>query len=377
MHRLTFFPIGNADCCRIDLANGKKLLFDFAHLKVAEEASDRRIDLAKVLRDDLVEAKRSHFDLVAFTHLDDDHYHGATEFFHLEHSKAHQGGNRIQMHEMWVPAFVITENSKDLQDEAKLIQAEARHRLRAKKGIRVFSRPAALSEWLATEKMTLSDVSHLLTDAGQIAPGFGVASDGVEFFVHSPFASRQNDGSFVDRNSNSLVFQATFSVEGVTTRIVLSADSTHEVLTEMVAITRAHGRENRLLWDVFKLPHHCSYKSLSETRGKDETSPVPDVAWLFEKQAATGGVVISPSNPIPARDSEDDDNQPPHRQAAAYQRRIAASRSGSFLVTMEHPTESAPEPIVIEIDRLKATVRKRALGSAYITSRPAPRAGGR
>jgi hypothetical protein len=27
---LTFYPLGNADCCLIDLANGKKILFDFA-----------------------------------------------------------------------------------------------------------------------------------------------------------------------------------------------------------------------------------------------------------------------------------------------------------------------------------------------------------
>jgi hypothetical protein len=30
--RLTFYPIGNADTCLIDLANGKKVLFDFADM---------------------------------------------------------------------------------------------------------------------------------------------------------------------------------------------------------------------------------------------------------------------------------------------------------------------------------------------------------
>ena len=47
-----------------------------------------------------------------------------------------------------------------------------------------------------------------------------------------------------------------------------------------------------------------------------------------------------------------------------------------FLVTMEHPNEHAPKPLVIDIDGTKATVRKRAVSAAFIaTSRPAPSAG--
>ena len=34
MHRLTFYPLGNADCCLIDLANGQKILFDYAGRKL-------------------------------------------------------------------------------------------------------------------------------------------------------------------------------------------------------------------------------------------------------------------------------------------------------------------------------------------------------
>ena len=34
MPRLTFYPLGNADTCLIDLANGKKVLFDFADMRL-------------------------------------------------------------------------------------------------------------------------------------------------------------------------------------------------------------------------------------------------------------------------------------------------------------------------------------------------------
>ena len=53
MHKLTFFPLGNADCCRIDLEAGEKILFDYADMRCAEDDSDLRIDLPAELRQDL------------------------------------------------------------------------------------------------------------------------------------------------------------------------------------------------------------------------------------------------------------------------------------------------------------------------------------
>jgi len=36
MHRLTFYPLGNADCCLIDLANGQKILFDYGDIVLSK-----------------------------------------------------------------------------------------------------------------------------------------------------------------------------------------------------------------------------------------------------------------------------------------------------------------------------------------------------
>jgi len=76
MPKLTFYPLGNADTCLIDLANGKKLLFDYANVHDPDDPDEKRIDLPKVLRDDLNTVKRDYYDLVAITHLDDDHTSG-------------------------------------------------------------------------------------------------------------------------------------------------------------------------------------------------------------------------------------------------------------------------------------------------------------
>ena len=221
MPRLTFYPIGNADTILIDLAGGKKVLFDFADMRNANDKEDKRIDLSAALRKDLKDAKRSGYDIHAVTHLDNDHTCKADEFFYLDHAEKYQKGDRAKIGKLWVPAGVITERRNDLEAGAKALQAEARHRLINNYGIRVFSRPEALRKWLKDRNIKLEDRLHLITDAGQLAPELSLAADGVEFFIHSPFAWRQDENTVVDRNGNALVVQATFLVEGIKTCAIL------------------------------------------------------------------------------------------------------------------------------------------------------------
>jgi hypothetical protein len=374
MTTITFFPLGNADCYRIDLPGGEKLLFDYADMRCADDPDDKRINLPSELRKDLRAANRDDYDIVAFTHFDRDHVLGASSFFELTHAAKYQGGDRIKIREMWVPAWAITETRDDLCEDGKVLQAEARHRLVKGDGIRVFSRPAHLAEWLNTKGLTLESRSGLITDAGQTVPAWTKEVQGVEFFVHSPFASRQDDGTLSDRNSNSLVFQATFLAEGQESRVLLMADTEHECMREIVRITQSHGREHRLQWDLVKLPHHCSYLSLGPDKGTEKTEPVEEVAWLYEKQGQWMGRIISTSDPIP---SSGDQIQPPHRQAAAYYKGAIQALGGEFLVTMQHPTAVAPEPLVVRIDRFGVSTPKSSPpvgGSAM--GMLAPRAGG-
>lgn len=344
MHTLTFFPLGNADCTRIELENCRQLLFDYGNQGDPDENNDKRIDLATRLREDLQNAKRDYYDIVAFTHLDDDHICGAPDFFYLEHAKKYQDDERIKINELWVPAAVIIDDQTE--GDAAVIQAEARYRFKQKKGIRVFSRPDRLKEWVEKQGLKFEEHKDLITDAGNLIPGFGKDKDGVEFFVHSPFAEHIDDKTVVDRNEAALVVQATFLVQRGETRLILGADTTHDVWTSIVKTTKAHGREQRLAWDLFKLPHHCSYLTLSAEKGKDKTKPDPDVKWLFETQGAESCTIISSSDPIPTSDTD----QPPHRQAANYYKDVVAGKGGDFMVTMQHPDADAPEPIVITIE---------------------------
>jgi hypothetical protein len=378
MPKLTFYPLDNADTILIDLANGKKVLFDYADMR-SDAEDDKRIDLRETLWKNLKDDKRDGYDIFAVTHLDNDHTCNAEEYFFLDHAKKYQEGDRAKIGTLWVPAGVIVESRNDLNPGARALQAEARHRLVKGYGIRVFSRPQLLKDWLDARGIRLEDRDHLITDAGNLAPELTLPRDGVEFFVHSPFAWRQDDDDVIDRNGNSLVMQATFSVNGTVTRAILGSDVDHEALTLIVKTTKRHKREARLLWDIFKLPHHCSYLTLGPVRGEDKTEPVEEVHWLSEKQAQRGCVVISTSKPIPEKGSDEDDStQPPHRQAANYYRDLVDEdgRDGEFKVTMEHPKVSAPKPLVIEIDGMGHRVKKeQVIGAAAVASTSAPRAG--
>jgi hypothetical protein len=374
MTQITFFPIGNADTSLIELNDGRRMLIDFADTKYPNNKDDNKCDLTTLMRDDLDGSDFDSYHVVAFTHLDDDHCAKSPEYFWLEHAAKYQSKDRKKIDTLWVPATAITEEG--LKNDGRIIRQEARHRLLNGKGIKVFSRPERLKEWLAKNGLTVEDRKSCFVDAGQLVPELTLAKDKVEVFVHSPHATRSNDNVVEDRNGDSLVFQMRFDENDYKTDVLFAADISHEVIAEIVDITRNKKNDDRLHWNIYKLPHHCSYLSISDTKGTDKTTPVEQVKWLCETQGENNGYVISSSKPIPVKGSnEDDDVQPPHRQSANYYRHdVVASKH--LLVTMEEPNSGNPKPIVIEIGKRGATLKPfGAPAAAMLTSGAAPRAG--
>jgi hypothetical protein len=368
MTQLTFYPLNNADTSFIELTNGRTILVDYAHCIVGEEEAEPIVDLKTTLKEKLDSLGLNEIDTVLFTHADQDHVRNASEFFWFQHAKEYQGEDRIKIKELWVPAAFICEEGLD--DCARVIRQEARHRLRQGSGIRVFSWPQQLEGWLKDNGLSLQSRQHLITDAGNIAPGFSLAKDQVEFFVHSPFAHRDAD-TLQSRNDGSVFMQATFQEGGRKTRLMLGADTEHEVLAEIVRITKNKNREDRLEWEIFKLPHHCSYGVLSAEKGENETVPDAEVLELFEK-GSIGLTIVSPSKPIP----DEDTKQPPHMQAANFYKKLAKRKFGQFIVTMEHPFVSAPAPLEMTISEMGAqVVRNRRSISVSVAAVAAPRAG--
>jgi hypothetical protein len=347
---VTFYPLGNADSALIELANKKLLLIDYGNQGDPDDPEDERCDLALELRLALRKANRKDLDVVCFTHLDDDHCQRMGDFFWLEHSTAYQDDDRIKIKELWVPACALIETG--LTGDARLVRQEARHRLREGSGIRVFSRAERLKDWMEAEGIDFESRRDLFVDAGKLVPGYiKTGPEAAEFFVHSPFAWRQDQNTVIDRNGDSIVFQATFKDGEKESYAIFGSDADHEDLADIVDITRRYHNADRLRWDLMKLYHHCSYLSLGPDRGKDETVAVENVKWLFETQGQDRCTIVSPSWPIPKPYTEDDkSDQPPHRQAANHHRRVTSEKFGEFMVTME-PAVGAPKPIRFELDR--------------------------
>nr|VFK19370.1 MAG: hypothetical protein BECKLFY1418C_GA0070996_10577 [Candidatus Kentron sp. LFY] len=377
-HYISFYPVGNGDTSQIFLENGKRLLFDYRHLKKTENGEGPEINLKEHLKEELKKAGRDSFDVVAFTHGDKDHIENSTEFFELRHAKKYQGDGRIKIDMLWVPAAMILETATNDQQSAEFVtwRQEARHRLKEGEGIRVFSKPEKLKDWLEENGMTLESRRHLITDAGQLVPDFTLEEDGVEFFCHSPFIKHVDEGDDL-RNEAALIFNVRFRKGSQDYDYLAVGDSTWEVLEDIVEITKKHKNEDRLAWDLYNIPHHCSYKALSDEKGETETTPKPLVEELL-LMGKKDAYLVSSSNPIQDTKEGREQDQPPHIQAKkCYERYLREVGGAKFLVTMEEPNTTNPKPLKFKIDN-DGISRERSTppsAAAIITSSPAPRAG--
>jgi hypothetical protein len=376
-HQITFYPVGNGDAVQIVLVNDRRILFDFNHISSTEEDDTPVIDLKVRLRHELKEAGRDSFDVVAFTHADRDHIQGSTEFFELWHAKKYQGEGRVKIDELWVPAAMLLEKIErdKMSDEFAILRQEARHRLLKGKGIHVFSRPPELIDWLVEQGVGEHDRDNLFVDAGTLVGGFSKEKDGVEFFCHSPFIEHCDDGDIV-RNDASLVFNVRFHGEGGDCDFLQVGDTAWKTLEQIVQITLDHKNEDRLAWNLFNIPHHCSYKALSDEKGERETDPKPLVKKLLQ-MGKPEAYMVSSSNPIPDKKESYKSEQPPHIQARkAYEKFLADVGGRQFLVTMEKPDEERPQPLRFEVSKGGITwQRSRALGATLIANSRPPRAG--
>ncbi|MDR5804970.1 hypothetical protein [Caballeronia sp. LZ001] len=375
--RILFYPVGNGDTCQIVLENGKRILMDYRQRKKTELGEGPEINLKARLTKELDDAGRDSFDVVAFTHGDNDHIENSTEFFELRHAEKYQGNGRIKIETLWVPACMVLQTGTNDQQSQEYVlwRQEARHRLREGKGIRVFSKPEKLKGWLEENGLSLDERRHLITDAGQLAPEFSLATDGVEFFCHSPFIKHVDEGDDL-RNGASLIFNVRFRKNGEDYDYLAVGDSDWCVLEEIVEATQAHNNMDRLAWDLYNIPHHCSYLALSDEKGEFETTPNPLVETILLSGKA-GGYIVSSSCPIPDTRDAREQTQPPHLQARkCYERYLKKVDGAKFMVTMEEPNASKPEPIEFTIDNAGLSVtRAAASAAAIVTSKPAPRAG--
>ncbi len=361
---ITFYPVGNGDTTLVKANDGRMLLFDYNHAKTDDE-DDKRIDLPEELRRELDREKRNDFDVVMFSHADNDHYCRFSEFFYLNHAKKYQDDQRVKMKTLWVPAKVLIETA--LTGEAAILRAEARHRLmKEKSGILVFGGSEELDSLLSDNGISPDKVSHLRIGAGNVVPGFSATNGGMELFVHSPH-SWITDDSEEQRNNPSIVLQIRFYLNGtIACQCILGADAEYRAWCSIYKSSLNNKNLDRLDWNLFRVSHHCSYTALSDEKGKTMTVPMEEVAKIFER-GSEKCYIVSSSNPIP--DKITDHELPPHKPTAAYYESIAEEKDGKFFVTMEYPTTASPKPLTFEVtqDGFNKKEPKSLIGTGVAT----------
>lgn len=335
--KITFYPVGNGDTTQIETTNNKRIIIDFN--RIAPEKEDG-FDLFKELKNSLGDKKE--VDVFMVTHMDDDHIGGFSEFFELEHAKKYQGGGRIKIKELWVPAAVILETGEEISEEKAILRAEARHRVEQKTGIKIFSKPEDLKNYL--EENDITGVEHLFVYAGQKIKNF----EGLEIFCHTPFYD-DTDEDDIKRNECSIITHYTFIIDGIKTKYFHIGDTEYQNIERLVK----KSDDATLEWDILNIPHHCSYKALSPDKvdkkwreGQEKkTAPTEKVVELLKK-GRPSAYMISSSNPI----EEEDSDQPPHIEAKrCYEEYLDKINGAQFLVTMEYPNKKEPKPIVFEL----------------------------
>lgn len=358
--KLTFYPIGNAETCLMELDNGCKLLFDYAAMYDGS-VTDDRYDIKKEL------SKIKEFQVVMFSHAHEDHTKGASEFFYLDHAQKYQSNDRAKIDELWVSAAFLLDTDLENQSDAKIIRDEARYRLKEGYGIRVFAGPSSLSDWLEDHDIEYSKIEHLIVHAGQVlsTPELG---DEIQVFVHAPFSDDSEE--IQDKNDPSIVLQIRLFNDNTETNIIMTGDTPYQVLDKIVDISKVNKNEEYLSWDLYDIPHHCSHTGLNEKGEKDTRiiTPTDNVQWLL-KQAQKNAQMIASCIKIT------EETSPPHMIAKrAYETYTSADIS--FFATMEHVSYKGgkPTPIKFTIDALGITLKTDNAQDIYF-KKSAPRAG--
>ena len=356
------FPVGSAESVWVTTPRSKELIIlDYADTKT-EDPNDRRVDLKQELINRAGKGGAVRF--LSLSHADKDHIQGSPEVFYLEHADKYQDKDRIRIETLCVPARFITESRNDMSSDAKIMQKEARERLKKGKGILVVSEPGGLDKWLENQDIDPKDRQKCIATAGKLLPHFSLEKDGVEIFVHSPFSYQGDSGERQDRNDASTVLHLSIDDgKGNAEKLLFMADVGCDVIKDIVLVTEKHGNEERLKHTAMVVSHHGSRNSL-KTKKDDDIDPVVD--RLFREYGEEGATYVISSRVMPDKD----DGQPPHQDAVAYYKEVAKGHSGEAIITMEHPTKTNPKPVQI------GKSRKCPDSSSSSTSSGAAGAGG-
>lgn len=377
-HIIKFYPVENADCTLIKLSNGKTIITDcqiFDNLnddKGTQVRFDVKSDLLKELGKD--ENGNPFVDLFVSTHPHDDHCKGFEgNFYHGDPNDYDSSKNKdeIIIGELWVTPRGV---GNKLADSAEMIRKEAKRRRNLyDEDEDYYGGYGNYLHIIGYNQQTTFDERYGYVPGTTITSVNGADLRWLELFIHAPFkedveTSKKAD----DKNATSIVIQYSFKTlddsyqEAIKCRLLMAGDAEHEIWQHIIDNNKD---DEKLKWNIFLAPHHCSWTFFNEPDNKEEVKPSAET--IMKKQVGTMSYVIASSKEI-----KDDDNNPPCYEAKKeYKKRL--SNADNFLNTATNDIKNKiPQPIVFKIDKHgKRLVTPIVKASESTISRPAPRAG--
>ena len=336
-----FWPVGTGDSTTF-VVRPNQVIFQ-VDLRHSHKSEDKETDCAPVI--DYLEERlpkvdgKPYLSAFAITHPDKDHIQGFEELL-----------ERVTVGELWFSPRIFREHDDDpssLGDDAKAFREEAHRRVTVT--IKAGGDPGAgnrvrIIGWddLLGEKHYQGFPAEFFSVPGNVV----VSLDGHDLtgefraFIHGPF-KQGSDEDVGDRNATSLAMQVVLGDDPSEGGVLLLGDHKYPVIRKIFDITKEHGKEENLRWQILLAPHHCSKSVMyQDVDGKEVLKQ--DILDDLEEHQVGEGYVVASANSIPT--SNKDGDNPPHAKAKARYEEIA---SGGFICPHDDGEHAEPLKFIV------------------------------
>lgn len=345
--KVKFYPVDNGDTVLFKV--DKTTIQIDANIRSNDDCYDVMSDLLDEFNKD--GEGKYHLDLFMLTHPDEDHCHGIDTYYYLgdpdKYSDEDLENDLVIIDELMVTPMLFTDATSA---PAKALKKEAERR-------RKLWDENSSDKTKAGNRLVIIgyDGDKKYENVTSYIPGEtvkkinGKSMTLLEFFVHSPFKDSLVEGrAEADKNETSIVMQARLKYNSTdadpAALYLFGGDADHYIWEEIQDQSKAHGNDDKLDFDIFMAPHHCSWSYFNDVPYKkgETDEPVESSKNLIKNHKMTGAVIIASSKQI-----KDDDDNPPHYPAKEeYVELIGA---GKFISLAEEPDSKNPKSVVYEV----------------------------
>ena len=371
MSKIKFYPVDNGDTVLIKV--DKTTIQIDANIRSNDDCYDVMSDLLDEFSKD--SEGKYHLDLFMLTHPDEDHCHGIDTYYYLgdpdKYTDEDLEDDLVIIDELMVTPMLFSDATSA---PAKALKKEAERR-------RKLWDENSSDKTKAGNRLVIIgyDGDKKYENVTSYIPGEtikkinGKSMTLLEFFVHSPFKDSLVEGrAEADKNETSIVMQARFKYTSTDTDpaalYLFGGDADHYIWEEIQNQSKAHGNDDKLDFDIFMAPHHCSWTYFNDVPYKkgETDEPVESSKDLIKNHKMTGAVIIASSKQI-----KDDDDNPPHYPAKEEYVKLIGS--DKFISLAEQPDSKNPKPVVYEVtstgfQRKDKNQQKGSAGAAISSS---------